>query len=125
MKSKLKERKKDPEDSKMKGSTDSAGKRSGGSCLSYPEPAKEVGQRQGSPGLATNKEKAVQRKVFQLWRRSPPEGLQGVEGNTTKTPLLGKLATQTFLPIQTRDRDDDFYFVADTTLEGDGARESH
>ena len=67
----------------------------------------------------------VPREVFQLWRRSPPKGLQGVERDASKIPLLGKLAVWPPLPIQTGDQDDDFYFVAETTMEGDGAGELH
>ena len=36
-----------------------------------------------------------------------------------------ELAAWPPLPIQTGDQDDDFYFVAEMTLEGDGAGESH
>ena len=71
------------------------------------------------------KEEVVLREVFQLWRRSPLKGMQGVEINTTEIPLLGKLAARTPLPIQTGDQDDDLCFVIETTMKGDGARESH
>ena len=63
--------------------------------------------------------------MLQLWRRSPPEGLQGVEGDASEIPLLGKLAAWPPLPRQTGDQDDDFYFVIENTLEGDGAGDSH
>ena len=105
---------------------DSAGKRSGRSCPSHPKSAKEgQGQGQGAPTVAAEKEKAVLRKMFQLWRRPPPQGLQGVEGDASEIPLFGKLAAWPPLPIQTGDQDDDFCFIAEMTMEGDGAGESH
>ena len=48
-----------------------------------------------------------------------------MEGNASEIPLLGKLAAWPPLPIQTGDQDDDFCFVAEETIEGDGAGESH
>ena len=48
-----------------------------------------------------------------------------MERNATQILLLRKPAAQTPLPIQMSDRDDDFCFVTNTALEGDGVRESH
>ena len=48
-----------------------------------------------------------------------------MERNASKIPLFGKLAAWPPLPIQMGDQDDDFCFIAKTTLEGDGAGESH
>ena len=39
---------------------------------SHLEPAKEARQRQGA---TAKEEKAVQQKMLQLWRRSPPKGV--------------------------------------------------
>ena len=46
-------------------------------------------------------------------------------GDSIGIPLLRKLVARNTLPIQIGDWDDDFYFVAHTTLEGDGVAESH
>ena len=48
-----------------------------------------------------------------------------MERDASEIPLFGKLAAWPPLPIQTGDQDDDFCFVAEMTLEGDGAGESH
>ena len=48
-----------------------------------------------------------------------------MEGNATEIPLLKKLAAWPPLPIQTGDQDDDFCFIVETTMEGDGAGELH
>ena len=48
-----------------------------------------------------------------------------MERNAKEIPLIKKLAAWTPLLIQMGDQDDDFYFVVETTLEGDGARELH
>ena len=48
-----------------------------------------------------------------------------MEGDASEILLLGKLATWPPLPIQTGDQDDDFCFVAEMTMEGDGTGELH
>ena len=48
-----------------------------------------------------------------------------MERDASEIPLLGKLAAWPALPIYTGDQDDDFCFVDETTMEGDGAGESH
>ena len=48
-----------------------------------------------------------------------------MERDGSEIPLFGKLASWAPLPIQTGDQDDDFYFIAEMTMEGDGARELH
>ena len=45
--------------------------------------------------------------------------------DATEIPLLRKLAAWPPLPIQTGDQDDDFCFIDETTMEGDGAGDSH
>ena len=48
-----------------------------------------------------------------------------MERDASKILLFGKLAAWPPLPMQTGDQDDDFCFVAEMTMEGDGAGESH
>ena len=59
--------------------------------------------------------------MLQLWWRSSSEG---VEGDETKTPLLGKLDARTPSPIWTGCRDEDLCFIEDA-IEGDGAGVLH
>ena len=48
-----------------------------------------------------------------------------MEGSQSEIPLLGKLAAWPPLPIQTGDQDDNFCFIDETTMEGDGVGESY
>ena len=48
-----------------------------------------------------------------------------MERDASEIPLLGKLAAWPPLPIWTGDQDDEFCFVIETTLEGDGAGGLH
>ena len=48
-----------------------------------------------------------------------------MEGDASEILLPGKLVAWPLLSIQTGDQDDDFYFIAEKTIEGDGAGELH
>ena len=48
-----------------------------------------------------------------------------MERDAIEILLLGKVTAQTPLAIQTGGWDDDFCFVANATLEGDGAGDLH
>ena len=57
--------------------------------------------------------------MSQLWWRPSLEGVEGVEGNEAKAPLLGKLDARAPSPIWMDCQDEDLYFI-DDAIEGDG-----